>query len=288
MSGFARNNNSPHRVAARKFAKEYGYDDGLPPDPNRMRGASSHKNCPGNHIHDDWCDPLQSRLFGRLPGSKPKERCPSPVFFYHPSSGKSVAVGCMRWKCPVCAPKLAWRLKLRLDEAVKFLGKRVRHLILTIPDNTYDITGMFNNLRTQLRKKKNGGVMKEYFWTKEFQSRGVRHLHVLVFSYINIRKIEQYWDGFARIKDFRGHPSYLTKYLAFPDEATNTMFVKGERRYSSSRGFLSTFIKSPSSGEWVFYTLRGLSDAGLLLEVFEYLVEHDPTFFGVTEDEFRW
>ncbi len=174
---------------------------------------------------------------------KPKEMCPHPTFFIHKSTGKRIAVRCGSWDCPVCLKWKAWKLKKRIDKAI--VGKDVRHLTLTIPDNTYPITEMFNNLRTQLGKR---GKCKAYFWVKEFQERGVRHLHVIFFEYIHYTEIKTYWEGNIKIKRVRGSAGYLTKYLAKME--AQELFMKGERRYSSSRGFFEQLIKKESTGEW--------------------------------------
>lgn len=182
---------------------------------------------------------------------KPREKCPTPSMFNHPGTNRWVVVPCNQWKCPVCCKRKAWKLKKRIDRAIKQLT--VRHLTLTIPDNTYDITGSFNNLRTQLRKR---GKCKVYFWTKEFQERGVRHLHVLLFEYIHYTEIKTYWEGNIKIKLVKGNASYLTKYLTKVEE--QRLFDKGERRYSSSRGFLEAIPEPDKESGWEYWGNRDL------------------------------
>jgi hypothetical protein len=188
-------------------------------------------------------------LFGKA--TKPKKSCPTPHFIRNKDTGKVITVPCGSYKCPVCIIRKAWKLRFTLRRAIQ--NKKVRHLVLTIPDNSYDITSMFNNLRTQLRER---GKFKEYFWAKEFQERGVRHLHVLLFDYIHFTEIKTYWlpdrpDG-VKIKLFRGHPDYICKYMG--DIEKNDLFDVYERRYSSSRGLLPSLERKASTGKWEYIT----------------------------------
>lgn len=197
----------------------------------------------------------QLSIFDVLHAKKSREKCPTPSFLIHKSTGKVHAVPCNRWKCPVCCERLKWRLRKRLNIALK--DKTVRHLTLTIPDDTIDICEKFNNLRTQLRKR---GKLQNYFWCKEFQDRGVRHLHVLIFEYIHFGEIQPYWSDenhqyHMKIRLMRNDHAkdYLTKYIG--DVEHQNLFCKGERRYSSSRNFFERLPKRANEGdEWTYVT----------------------------------
>lgn len=205
------------------------------------------------------------------PRHKPKEKCLNPNVFVSKDNQQAIAVPCNLWKCPVCASKKAWKLKKRVERAIT--QKDVRHLILTIPDDSYDITEMFNNLRTQLRER---GKCKVYFWVKEFQKRGVRHLHVMLFEYIHFTEIKTYWEGEIKINRVKGSASYLTKYLSKSE--SQELFEKGERRYSSSRNFFEKLVKEPSVEEWVFYTQRQLYEDPVFADHIAGLLKNDPNW----------
>jgi len=217
------------------------------------------------------------------PRHKPKEICPNPNVFVSKDTHRAIAVPCNLWKCPVCAKRKAWKLKKRIDRAIH--QRDVRHLILTIPDNSYNITDMFNNLRTQLRER---GKCKSYFWVKEFQERGVRHLHVILFEYIHYTEIKTYWEGNIKIKLVKGSASYLTKYLSKTE--SQELFEKGERRYSSSRNFFEKLIKFPSTEEWVFYTQRQLYEDPVFADRVYDLLKDDPNWISdpVYDDSDKW
>lgn len=186
--------------------------------------------------------------------------CSSPSFFVHTETGKIAKIPCNRWQCDHCSYVKARRLEKVLNTAlvqqVREHKGLIRVMTLTLKEDLGGkyITQEFNRFMSGLKKH---GYKLTYFWAKEFQERGARHLHVIVFKFIPQHLIQSLWKvGWASIKrGSRGAAKYLTKYLS--KGAGDERYLKNERRYCCSRGFLAPQKKRSVSDEpsvWTFYT----------------------------------
>lgn len=175
--------------------------------------------------------------------------CPNPVYFVNKKSHKINKGDCGSWHCSVCTRKKARKVQRRAIRAAIRIPGFVRFLTLTCKTDE-NIMEDWNNLLTQLRKQE---YIDQYFWVKEFQVRGTRHLHIIFWGkFIPWTTIKKYWEGNIKIeKGNRKTLHYLVKYLG--DVEKQELFDKGERRYSSSRGFFEQVAKKIPTYEWEIY-----------------------------------
>lgn len=180
-------------------------------------------------------------------------QCPTPIYFTNLKTHRIIKKGCGDWHCPVCAKSKTLRLRSLATKAAQCVGIEAgfaRFLTLTLPNEywKYDIKSDWNNLRTILTRK---GYLKHYFWVQEFQERGARHLHIVIWGrYIPWQTIKKYWVGSVDIQQRQGSPiRYLMKYLG--DSEKQELFDKGERRYSSDRGFFPSRLRVVASSSWI-------------------------------------
>lgn len=175
-----------------------------------------------------------------------RKECPTPVYFVN-SDHKIIKKGCGNWRCSVCAKTKASRTQYRAIQGASRISGFVRMLTLTLIDSSYEKTMMkdWNNLLTQLKKQ---GYVTHFFWVKEFQERGVRHLHVIFWGrFTPWEIIKKYWSGSIDIRQIRGRGAhrYVMKYLG--DSEKQRLFNKNERRYGYSQGFMEAAHKAKSA-----------------------------------------
>lgn len=196
------------------------------------------------------------------------EICHSPIVLTNANASEHLIKPCDSWKCPVCSR----RKKRELEKKIKIAcdGKTLRHLVLTLKDDE-DLMTKWNSFKTQLQKR---GKLKEYIWVKEFQERGVRHLHILIFEFIRYELVNRYWEGRTSIKFVRGNKNYITKYLGELD--AQELFNPGEKRFSTSRGlFVPQKCSIPRPG----YTYVRLSSESYI----ECTVQHFQDYYILKE-----
>lgn len=180
-------------------------------------------------------------------------QCPTPIYFTCKNTNRIIKKGCGSWYCPVCAKAKTLKLRKRAINAalsVSIESGFARFLTLTLPTDywNYDIKGDWNNLRTLLARE---GYLKHYFWVLEFQDRGARHLHIAIWGrYIPWQVIKKHWKGAIHIEKRENTPiKYLMKYLG--DYEKQSFFDKGERRYSSDRGFFPSRLRKIAISSWI-------------------------------------
>lgn len=178
---------------------------------------------------------IQAKTWGEY-GKSPK-KCRKPLILMNKNGLKPIIKPCGLWNCEYCGSRK--QKDLRQKVKIAFQGKKVRMITLTILDDE-DIDEQFNTFNTAMH---NRGYLIRYFKRKEFQRRGVRHLHILTDDFIPKSIIKSLWPGRAHIEYMRdGSALYVTKYLTCNEDYE--LYDKGERRYTHSKGlFQQNFCK---------------------------------------------
>lgn len=184
--------------------------------------------------------------------------CPTPSGYFHLPDGRKIPASCRSWTCPVCGQvkknEIMDRVKMGCNNLLVKKGVVAytpggpdapiwRFLTLTQSTrDDSDIMDDWNRLRSSLS---GCGYKIEYFLTKEFTTKGKRHLHVLIDCWIPQKLLKRLWYKATGGKSYivhitrwnAHHPAaYMTKYMT--KSVGEFRFAKRERRYTSSRGFL--------------------------------------------------
>lgn len=220
---------------------------------SRLDFSDNKLNCENLPNQEPYLDRISIFSTKAIEKEKPEQvniwgyrSCPTPVYFTNKKSHKIIKRGCGSWDCPVCAKKKSSKIQRKAIQAGQKQAGFIRFLTLTVKSDE-NIMGDWNNLLTQLRKQK---YIDSFFWVKEFQERGERHLHIIFWGkFIPWQNIKKYWDGNIKINKGRGSPlRYIVKYLG--DSEKQELFNKGERRYSASDGFFEHLEKKTPTYEW--------------------------------------
>lgn len=200
-----------------------------------------------------------------------------------------IILPCGKWTCPICGINNARDLVKRMESSEANKWKNISHIIITVADFKVNesIDELWNNLLVDLKR---GGTFSyytvygklttktlperpglKYIKVKEFQLErflkdGVwyRHIHAIFNQYITKYEIIPIWNQishtlFNYIEDRHPHNinagKYLFKYFTKPEY--QDLFLKGERRYSCSRGLIPPrpVNKTPSNA-WEFMSLE--------------------------------
>lgn len=206
--------------------------------------------------------------------------CPQPSGLFVPRDPEGdltpIPAPCGKWDCPHCG-KIK---KNKLLDRVKpyFKGERVRMWTLTIREGCDDeqITKAWARIRANLAKQGLHGI--KFFWGKEFQKNGTRHLHVLISARVgwDNEKLAHYWHLATEqtswqvdkgreegSEELRNPAGYICKYMdkGFAGEPLKmekdgvTVFLKynhKERRWGASRGFPPQLMGPIQKGLYVY------------------------------------
>lgn len=207
---------------------------------------------------------LRGKLF-TMRGRAPSFCKRHTVVLVHRMNGKIdkityLKVPCNSWRCPDCAPKLAWRVQVRIKEMI-VLNDMKYFLSLTldpkiIPSQYFGadnqthkyITKLFNTFATNIRREQKDF---RYIWVVEFQPiSGLAHLHIAINTRLDINKVRAHWKSIGGgpqmkvelIRDLVGVAHYISKYLTKGVTASIGYLHHFERRYSYSRNCFQPVI----------------------------------------------
>lgn len=183
--------------------------------------------------------------------------CPNPSGLFVPRDPDGdltpIPAPCGKWDCPHCSKVKKNKLLDRVTACFK--GERVRMWTLTIREGCNDeqIGKAWARVRSNLSKQ--GFIAVKFFWVKEFQENGQRHMHVLISARVdwNQETLKRYWhlatektswqtDRTEGTEDLRTPAGYISKYMTkgFCGGEMEHHFNRKERRYGTSRGFPPT------------------------------------------------
>lgn len=199
--------------------------------------------------------------------SKKKSKCPTPIGHAERSDGTIVNISCKSWKCPHCSKVNKKRILDRVSNGFRG-NKSVYGVTLTeVTETEHEIMQHWATFRRLLLYHfgKNN-----YFWVKEFQQNGNRHLHILFEKPIAHALIKRLWTTatggkayIVWINEYEVHKSagYLAKYIT--KSSNDERFGKHERRYGFSQGgqFVLDNMRQfelygylpPAPNTWVFH-----------------------------------
>lgn len=156
-------------------------------------------------------------------------------------------IGCGKFHCDRCRPRLKYRMKLEVEKAMK-KHKLYTHIVVTTEgdsyrdkndyiDSYYDMSKSFNIIRTILSKyAKKKGKHFTYICLVRAQKKGYCHLHIMTNLYIPKKLLQdisnRYFNtGFIRVKAIKNRKR-LSNYFMKDDEFYIPL---GRRHYSCSR-----------------------------------------------------
>lgn len=173
------------------------------------------------------------------PGSK-FTGCPTPAGYLATPQGK-VPVACNKWQCPHCSQIKLMRLSNRVNFG--FSDQDVLYM-LTITQRLGSKRNIMKDwTRVKQRIERRCKEKMSYFWVKEKQQNGQRHLHVLSDLPIDWRWLK---DAYAEItngesfhiyvneKPIKHAFAYVMKYLG-KDLGSQLMWRPKERKFGFSR-----------------------------------------------------
>jgi len=155
---------------------------------------------------------------------------------------------CNSWRCPDCAPSKA-RQVMYLLKGVIILNEMRYFLTLTLDPAVIPteykarthkyITKIFNTFLTDIRR-----IQKElkYVWVVEFQQNGNAHLHIVLDTRLDIRKVREIWTRIGGgvqsyvdyIHNLSSTANYISKYIG--KGLYNVQYLYHfEKRYGISR-----------------------------------------------------
>lgn len=194
------------------------------------------------------------------------KRCPTPIGHYTKQDGSVHAAACNNWKCPYCGQIKKKRVLDRVAHGFRHHGEVYGVTLTEVTETEKDIMKHWKQFKSRLDYVY--GHLK-YFWVKEFQLNGNRHLHILFEIPIPHKLIKEIWTGVTGGKAYivwiNSYPitksaGYLAKYLT--KNMKDERFNRKERRYSFSQddGFIldtyEAFMKygfvPPKKGEYRF------------------------------------
>ncbi|GAI13871.1 unnamed protein product, partial [marine sediment metagenome] len=156
-------------------------------------------------------------------------------------------IGCGKFHCDRCRPRLKYRMKLEIENAMK-KHKLYTHFVVTTEGKKYrdkndyfqsylDMSETFNKIRNILSNYANKqGKRFTYICLIRAQEKGYCHLHVMTNLYIPKQLLQDISDkyfntGFIRIKAIRNRKR-LSNYFMKDEE---WYIPLGRRHYSCSR-----------------------------------------------------
>jgi predicted RNA-binding Zn-ribbon protein involved in translation (DUF1610 family) len=223
-------------------------------------------------------------------------KCPNVStnsYLLNNKTGKTIAIDCGRWDCPVCGEKKLWRLKKAVYNVIK-PWKYVRMLTLSLSSNYSDdkkkhyelLQECWRRFITECRRTKTLRADQRNFQfirVPELHLSGYMHMHCIIDTFLRQQDLYTIWNhiihetakdpflgGGVNLRAMAGAKEgarYISKYVS--KLLSVESFIT--RRYSKS-GEVVLFHKTKSSGEWSFcFGVRTLNDD----EVYEELL----TFF---------
>lgn len=204
-----------------------------------------------------------------------------------------VSMPCGKWDCPVCNPKVARGVRIRMEQSEANKWTVISHIVLTV-HGKYEsgiINQAFNDLMTFIRRggdfpftdyNGNSRVISlparpnlKFIRVPEIQMERMEntgdiilHLHIVFNQRLTKYDLLPIWQHALKLHGSKNtfnyvndtHPkninagNYLFKY--FTKYECQELFEKGARRYSSSRGVIPSKPVKSSSGEWVLCDVR--------------------------------
>lgn len=166
--------------------------------------------------------------------------CPKPAGYLMTPNGK-VPVACNKWGCPHCGEIKLTRLANRVNFGFGNLDRLFRITITQRLGSERNIMKDWTLVKQRLERLL--GTKIRYFWVKEKQKNGQRHLHLLVDQPIDWRKLKDIYADVTRGESFHiyvseepcKHPfGYMLKYMG-KDLDSYFMWKAKERKFGFSR-----------------------------------------------------
>ena len=165
---------------------------------------------------------------------------------------------CKAWRCPVCGPRKASRVRRAILEWATKMGL-CRFLTLTLnpracaaKDSVPYVKYCWAKFRTYLKRRYQAPI--SFIAVVELQQSGYAHLHILVDRFIEQDWIKEAWQAVGggeivdiEYVDIHRIAPYMAKYLT--KDLLLAPFKTRQRRYSTSRDI--TLISKTPSGKWV-------------------------------------
>jgi len=186
---------------------------------------------------------------------------------------------CKQWDCPVCAPKNAYKVRLRAIEGYENFvseGRKFDFLTLTPHERLSSAASIpvmasaWNKLNVRIKR---ASQFADYFLIPELHQSGKLHFHALVDAELK----KKWWKDNARtcgmgyqndlqeVHEIGGVGGYLTKYIA--KMLQNSNFPRGFRRVRASYSWPSLPVLPRPEG-WNFVTVK--NDVPLQHEIEAY------------------
>lgn len=246
---------------------------------------------------------------GRERNWQPASDCPTPIYMAvrgkneNNAGNRILKLPCNQWKCPVCGPKKAFKLRKRLKKATFSSSKYFITLTLKINNDSLKENTVLINKAWDIALKRIRRIHPfiKYFKVLEYTKKGMPHLHIITDVRLTKKYLKTIWYditktsfivdiGKLRQKSY----NYVLKYaLKIHDAKNSSDFVipKGHRFYSHTRGLLEVIHKESkytliAVSKYIMKLLlelheRGLNDENLLL--YYYDENGDEKTFSIGE-----